>query len=750
MALSANQKEEAYIQAFIKTLKDLAKNGDQLNGVQLKGVEGMTKWMTQMSNTNTETKANLKIEKDKFTLGKKELEVRERLKKSDEHLVELRHKLNIEQEREHGDQVRRNINLRHNMDSFNDKFDMLKKSLGGGFGFQAAMDKTVKNMGGMTRTFNENKIAGEQYKKAQKESAAALTKMGIAFLSKDPVEMEEAKQELGIAKKAETRSKINVENTQKDADKAGVSGRLKPMFAKLDKMGEFLGKKAVPIGIGMGVAGVLMSVIVKAFSASPLFGAMMKLMKFMVTLILMPIGTFFGALLRPILIMLLRKFIIPFYSTAMPTLMNLGTEVGNAIVDFMDDPWKAIWGDKEDLTNIGDGDADGDGSNRDSDLDDPSQNQASAFMPIPGSGNIIEEFFDWLNGGKKPEPGELEEEAQGWFDADASEFIGAPAPDDYDPNAGYADGKFQPKDGGTYDPYAEENQKYGDSSKVDPNDITGVMGSIDYAMNKEQLDAQAAIEEEWNQKQLQAEDQLKLDAQLAAIKEEAAEAEKQWHIENAAKMAAEREAKAEAEAKKQAAIDQKAAADARAAATDKRLKEALAKMEMERIEEIREAQMLRNAQQEQVDQVNSRFTGTAKEGLLSSSQNRDMDVGAAMEKNASKGHHLDKLSSTNMNLSQATRDLLAKMASGNDGRGDVKQHTIRAAKGFDGMVNKPTEFLAGEAGAEHVKITPNGQGGGSNITVNIQNMNAGDDDLRKLKKTILEVIQQSSANRGRL
>ena len=78
MALSANQKEEAYIQAFIKTLKDLAKNGDQLNGAQLKGVEGMTKWMTQMSNNNTTTKANLKIEKDKFTLGKKELEVRER------------------------------------------------------------------------------------------------------------------------------------------------------------------------------------------------------------------------------------------------------------------------------------------------------------------------------------------------------------------------------------------------------------------------------------------------------------------------------------------------------------------------------------------------------------------------------------------------------------------------------------------------------------------------------------------------
>ena len=75
---------------------------------------------------------------------------------------------------------------------------------------------------------------------------------------------------------------------------------------------------------------------------------------------------------------------------------------------------------------------------------------------------------------------------------------------------------------------------------------------------------------------------------------------------------------------------------------------------------------------------------------------------------------------------------------------------IPAADGFDGMVNKPTMFLAGEAGAEHVKVTPNGQSSGSNITVNIQNMNGSDNDLRKLKKTILEVIQESSANRGRI
>ena len=66
------------------------------------------------------------------------------------------------------------------------------------------------------------------------------------------------------------------------------------------------------------------------------------------------------------------------------------------------------------------------------------------------------------------------------------------------------------------------------------------------------------------------------------------------------------------------------------------------------------------------------------------------------------------------------------------------------------MVNKPTMFLAGESGSEHVKVTPSGSGGSGGITVNIQNMNGSDNDLRKLKKTILEVIQESSANRGRL
>ena len=53
----------------------------------------------------------------------------------------------------------------------------------------------------------------------------------------------------------------------------------------------------------------------------------------------------------------------------------------------------------------------------------------------------------------------------------------------------------------------------------------------------------------------------------------------------------------------------------------------------------------------------------------------------------------------------------------------------------------------GESGSE--MITPMGKSGGG-ITINIQNMNGSDDDMRKLKKTILDVLQESSASRGRI
>jgi hypothetical protein len=57
-------------------------------------------------------------------------------------------------------------------------------------------------------------------------------------------------------------------------------------------------------------------------------------------------------------------------------------------------------------------------------------------------------------------------------------------------------------------------------------------------------------------------------------------------------------------------------------------------------------------------------------------------------------------------------------------------------------------YLMGEAGNE--TLIPDSQlGGGGNITINIQNMSGSREDLYNLRRIILDVIQESSARRGR-
>mgnify|MGYP003637365818 CR=1 FL=1 len=107
------------------------------------------------------------------------------------------------------------------------------------------------------------------------------------------------------------------------------------MFGKLDKIFEksfggdskwnkmFMGKgKMAAAGIGLGAAGAGIGLGAKIIDSSPLMQQMLKLLNFGVMLILRPIGDFFGMLMRPILILLLRKFIIPFYQTVYPWFMK--------------------------------------------------------------------------------------------------------------------------------------------------------------------------------------------------------------------------------------------------------------------------------------------------------------------------------------------------------------------------------------------------------------------------------------------
>jgi hypothetical protein len=417
----------------------------------------------------------------------------------------------------------------------------------------------------------------------------------------------------------------------------------------------------------MGVAGVLMSVIVKAFSASPLFAQMMKMMKFMVTLILMPIGTFFGALLRPVLIMLLRKFIIPFYSHWMPVLMKIGGQIGSWLAGEPSDPH---------------------------DTTPPNNPEELSEM------SLMEKFGAFFEGWDPNNPFGLSAYADsegnlkvaiksGLIDSNGNTIY---KPEDIPKAAPDAD-MNKTEDQEPLDVEAElaGGERQPDGSILLPNGDVIVDGVI--YKNADNISSSSTNNNTWG-------DGEGLPEYVNPITpgegEELSATQKDTNLmmSNPALW--------------QQQINMKNQVD-----TGGIIEDALAPIA--------------------VLTENPRFAGTPSEGKLSSIHNAGISEGAYEAANATSGH----------SISDAGRAILE--AAGMTGG------LITAADGFNGMVNSPTMFMAGEAGSEHVSITPNGGSNGSGgITVNIQNMNGSDNDLRKLKQTILEVIQQSSANRGRL
>jgi len=737
---------------FDELLEKLIKTVEGLNGVTVNGISVMVKSIAQESMSIDTNKTKRKQIVAELKINKTQLDMKEKLKGVDEHLVRLRHKLNMDQEREHGEQVRRNISLRRNMDNFNEALSKTKQAIMGGAGFQSALGTTVKKMAGMTRGYQEHEIALQQLTTAEESLEDAFDKLAEAFRTGDDADVTRADKEvdtkIGEVSKAEDRASDTYDDSKE------TQGRFKPLFEKLSKLGDFLGKKAIPIGIGVGVAGIFMSIIVKAFSASPLFAAMMKLMKFMVTLILMPIGTFFGALLRPILIMLLRKFIVPMYSKWMPAAITMGTELGewiaswswesfmeaiNSLNPFHETETEAekaarLEAEKKEAERIAKEGTEGtttpDGNyqvTEQSDLDfiqftkdlkalweliknpagdtektinvDTGEITVNQSTLVPST--IFTSIEDFVKKTIKdnPDGGVVKDDA--YYDSLNDPNI--------NPNKFNANGETE------YDPHDPANNRLGETE-----------ADRKYQEAREEL---ARLEkEELDRKLILANDQAILDAKLAKI-------ERDKHVKQAAEKAAER-----------------AAAAAAAVERAKEVAKTLARSNAIFASHGTGENSNFSNSNGQYSSSNNGQTGNTPErgaqtldgrGRLSSGAyaNRGISEGAYEKASAPRGH-VNTSASNKSNLKPETVALFKAMG------------ISGYAQGFDGMINSPTLFMAGEAGAEHVKVTPSSQGGGgsggSNITVNIQNMNAGDDDLRKLKKTILEVIQQSSANRGRL
>ena len=100
-----------------------------------------------------------------------------------------------------------------------------------------------------------------------------------------------------------------------------------------------MGKNLAKLGIiATGVVGLLAltkKVSSVLISSSPMLQQVLKLLNFSIMLIFRPIGDFIGFLLRPIMVMILRKFIIPWYTTALPVMTKLGAFTGDFVSKLM-------------------------------------------------------------------------------------------------------------------------------------------------------------------------------------------------------------------------------------------------------------------------------------------------------------------------------------------------------------------------------------------------------------------------------
>ena len=158
----------------------------------------------------------------------------------------------------------------------------------------------------------------------------------------------------GASKMSELESKVRSGTKLTDEEKStydklqesnASSSPLMPFFkmfdkyfgagSKWDKFFQGHGKMAAGI-IGGGAAGIgakaVMQGVQMAIEASPMLQQMLKLWKFGIMMVLRPIGDFFGFVMRPIMILMLRKFIIPFYQKYMPAMIKLGDEIGKKLV----------------------------------------------------------------------------------------------------------------------------------------------------------------------------------------------------------------------------------------------------------------------------------------------------------------------------------------------------------------------------------------------------------------------------------
>lgn len=294
------QQEGVDVDALDKTLEKLTKSFEKLN----KNLEDFTK-------TAKKGTSSSKVDHDKI------------------------HKQNMERQRSYFENVeamkRLSQELKGGSNSMKMFTGLITKGATAGLVFQ-------KLTGSIENYITQN----DKYKEAHAELQELIKKYGN--MGDDKGKGKDSRWSKASPEDRARGAELKQQTKGKDGDK---------LADQLGGAKEFFGKHKMGMMLGAGSAGMLLKVIKMALDASPMFQQIFKLLKFGIMMILRPIGDFFGFIMRPIMIMLLRKFIIPWYTKMYPQMMKWGTEIGTKLAGALGaladgdvaGAFGALWGD---------------------------------------------------------------------------------------------------------------------------------------------------------------------------------------------------------------------------------------------------------------------------------------------------------------------------------------------------------------------------------------------------------------------
>jgi len=214
--------------------------------------------------------------------------------------------------------IKENIKLRASLKDSRTSMQMFTGALSRGFVVSKIFTDVVNKSKGLASSYEE-----------QKNEIDELTNK-IANLDQLLQSGKGSQEEQQGWEKEKKEKQGSLDTKQKEFSSQGKLG--KGLFS----MGQFAKKHMGGILLGAGAAGTLLKVFKMALDVSPMFQQIKKLLNFGIMMILRPIGDFFGFLLRPIMVWMLRKLIIPFYQTYLPVAQQMGTDIGNYIVGFFE------------------------------------------------------------------------------------------------------------------------------------------------------------------------------------------------------------------------------------------------------------------------------------------------------------------------------------------------------------------------------------------------------------------------------